>query len=73
MENFLGVPYLLASGVLVTVMAVGYTPNGGGDYALAKAGVPLGGDLSETLTITVALGISAGLVVGKQLDTTLLA
>src|SRR5918995_6898673 len=42
-------------------------------FALANAGVPLGGDLSETLTSTVALGIVAGLVVGKQLGVTLLA
>jgi NhaA family Na+:H+ antiporter len=35
--------------------------------------VPLGGDLFETLTSTVALGIVAGLVVGKQLGITLFA
>jgi Na+:H+ antiporter, NhaA family len=42
-------------------------------FALVNAGVPLGGNLSEALTSTVALGIVAGLVVGKQLGITLLA
>jgi NhaA family Na+:H+ antiporter len=42
-------------------------------FALVNAGVPLGGNLSEALTSTVALGIVAGLVVGKQLGVTLLA
>ena len=42
-------------------------------FALVNAGVPLGGDLFETLTSTVALGIVAGLVVGKQLGITLFA
>src|ERR687893_631646 len=42
-------------------------------FALVNAGVPLGGDLSETLTSSVALGIVAGLVVGKQLGVTVFA
>jgi NhaA family Na+:H+ antiporter len=42
-------------------------------FALANAGVPLGGNLYETLTGTVALGIVAGLVVGKQLGITMFA
>jgi Na+:H+ antiporter, NhaA family len=40
-------------------------------FALANAGVPLGGDLFETVSSPVALGIVAGLVVGKQLGITL--
>jgi NhaA family Na+:H+ antiporter len=42
-------------------------------FALANAGVPLGGDISEALTSPVALGIVAGLVVGKQVGVTLFA
>ncbi len=42
-------------------------------FALANAGVPLGGDLAATLTSPVALGIVAGLVLGKQLGVTLVA
>ena len=42
-------------------------------FALANAGVPLGGGLGEALTSPVALGIVAGLVVGKQLGITLFA
>jgi Na+:H+ antiporter, NhaA family len=40
-------------------------------FALANAGVPLGGDIAVELTSPVALGIVAGLVVGKQLGITL--
>jgi NhaA family Na+:H+ antiporter len=40
-------------------------------FALANAGVSPGGDLSEALTHPVALGIIAGLVVGKPLGVTL--
>ncbi len=36
-------------------------------FALANAGVPLGGDLTAILTAPLALGIIAGLVVGKPL------
>jgi Na+:H+ antiporter, NhaA family len=42
-------------------------------FALANAGVPLGGSIGEALTSPVALGIVAGLVVGKQLGITLFA
>jgi Na+:H+ antiporter, NhaA family len=42
-------------------------------FALANAGVPLGGAILETLTSPVALGIVVGLVVGKQLGITLFA
>jgi Na+:H+ antiporter, NhaA family len=42
-------------------------------FALANAGVPLGGGIAEALTSPVALGIVAGLVVGKQLGITLFA
>jgi len=42
-------------------------------FALANAGVRLGGGILEALTSPVALGIVAGLVVGKQLGTTLFA
>jgi len=42
-------------------------------FALANAGVPLGGGVLEALTSPVALGIVAGLVVGKQLGITLFA
>jgi len=42
-------------------------------FALANAGVPLGGDIVGALTSPVALGIVAGLVVGKQLGITLFA
>ena len=42
-------------------------------FALANAGVPLGGSITEALTNPVALGIVAGLVVGKQLGITLFA
>ncbi len=42
-------------------------------FALANAGVPLGRDLGEALTNPVALGIVAGLVLGKQLGVTLFA
>lgn len=40
-------------------------------FALANAGVSLGGDLSEAVTHPVVLGIIAGLVVGKPLGVTL--
>jgi NhaA family Na+:H+ antiporter len=36
-------------------------------FALANAGVPLGGDIGEAILNPVALGIVAGLVLGKQL------
>jgi NhaA family Na+:H+ antiporter len=42
-------------------------------FALANAGVPLGGGIVEALTSPVALGIVAGLVLGKQLGVTLFA
>jgi NhaA family Na+:H+ antiporter len=42
-------------------------------FALANAGVPLGEGIAEALTSPVALGIVAGLVLGKQLGITLLA
>jgi NhaA family Na+:H+ antiporter len=42
-------------------------------FALANAGVPLGGGIGEALTSSVALGIVAGLVVGKQVGVTLFA
>jgi Na+:H+ antiporter, NhaA family len=42
-------------------------------FALANAGVPLGGGVVEALTSPVALGIVVGLVVGKQLGITLFA
>ncbi len=42
-------------------------------FALANAGVPLGGGFAETLTNPVALGIFFGLVIGKQLGVTLFA
>jgi Na+:H+ antiporter, NhaA family len=42
-------------------------------FALANAGVPLGGGLGEALTSPVALGIVAGLVLGKQFGVTLFA
>ena len=42
-------------------------------FALANAGVQLGGGIADALTNPVALGIVAGLVVGKQLGITLFA
>jgi Na+:H+ antiporter, NhaA family len=42
-------------------------------FALANAGAPLGGGIAETLTSPVALGIVAGLIIGKQLGITLFA
>ncbi len=42
-------------------------------FAFANAGVSVGGDLVEALTHPVALGIIAGLVLGKPLGITLLA
>jgi NhaA family Na+:H+ antiporter len=42
-------------------------------FALANAGVPLGGGIADALTSPVALGIVVGLVVGKQLGITLFA
>jgi NhaA family Na+:H+ antiporter len=42
-------------------------------FALANAGVQLGGGIGDALTSPVALGIVAGLVVGKQLGITLFA
>jgi NhaA family Na+:H+ antiporter len=42
-------------------------------FALANAGVPLGGGIAEALTSPVALGIVVELVLGKQLGITLFA
>ncbi len=42
-------------------------------FALANAGVALGGGIADALTSPVALGIVAGLVVGKQVGITLFA
>jgi NhaA family Na+:H+ antiporter len=42
-------------------------------FALANAGVPLGGGIAEALTSPVALGIVVELVLGKQLSITLFA
>jgi NhaA family Na+:H+ antiporter len=42
-------------------------------FALANAGVQLGGSIADALTNPVALGIVAGLIVGKQLGITLFA
>jgi NhaA family Na+:H+ antiporter len=42
-------------------------------FALANAGVPLGGGVAEALISPVSLGIVLGLVVGKQLGITLFA
>ena len=42
-------------------------------FALTNAGVPLGGGIADASTSPVALGIVAGLVVGKQLGITLFA
>jgi NhaA family Na+:H+ antiporter len=42
-------------------------------FALANAGVPLGGGIAEALASPVALGIVGGLVIGKQLGVTLFA
>ncbi len=42
-------------------------------FALANAGVSLGGDIADALSSSVALGIVVGLVVGKQLGITLFA
>ena len=42
-------------------------------FALANAGVPLGGGIADALTSPVSLGIVAGLVIGKQLGITLFA
>ena len=42
-------------------------------FALANAGVQLGGGMADALTSPVTLGIVAGLVVGKQLGITLFA
>lgn len=42
-------------------------------FALANAGVALGGDIGEALTQPVTLGIVAGLVVGKQVGVLLFA
>jgi NhaA family Na+:H+ antiporter len=42
-------------------------------FALVNAGVALGGGIAEALTNPVALGIVAGLVVGKQIGVTLFA
>ena len=42
-------------------------------FALANAGVPLGGGIADALTNPVTLGIVAGLVVGKQLGITFFA
>ena len=42
-------------------------------FALANAGVQLGGGIADALTSSVVLGIVAGLIVGKQLGITLFA
>ena len=42
-------------------------------FALANAGVPLGGVIAEALASPVTLGIVGGLVIGKQLGVTLFA
>ena len=42
-------------------------------FALANAGVALGGGIAEALTSPLTLGIVAGLVAGKQLGITLFA
>jgi NhaA family Na+:H+ antiporter len=42
-------------------------------FALANAGLPLGGGIGEALTSPVAYGIVVGLVVGKQLGITMFA
>ena len=42
-------------------------------FALANAGVPLGGNVMEVLTSPLALGIIAGLVVGKPLGIALMS
>jgi NhaA family Na+:H+ antiporter len=42
-------------------------------FALANAGVPLGGGLADAVASPVSLGIVAGLVLGKQLGVTLFA
>jgi NhaA family Na+:H+ antiporter len=42
-------------------------------FALANAGVPLGGNLTEILTSPLALGIIVGLVVGKPLGIALMS
>ena len=42
-------------------------------FALANAGIPLGGGLAGALTSPVSLGVVAGLVLGKQLGVTLFA
>jgi NhaA family Na+:H+ antiporter len=42
-------------------------------FALANAGVSFGGAVVETLTSPIALGIVAGLIIGKQLGITLFA
>jgi NhaA family Na+:H+ antiporter len=42
-------------------------------FALANAGVALGGGIAEAMTSPVVLGIVAGLVVGKQLGITIFA
>jgi NhaA family Na+:H+ antiporter len=42
-------------------------------FALANAGVPLGGTIAGALTNPVVLGIVLGLVIGKQLGVTLFA
>jgi Na+:H+ antiporter, NhaA family len=42
-------------------------------FALANAGVPLGGGLAGALTSPVSLGIMLGLVLGKQIGVTLFA
>ena len=42
-------------------------------FALANAGVPLGGGIAGALTDPVSLGVVAGLVLGKQIGVTLFA